>query len=150
MSACISPSDALLARRLIELTQAGLPLVADPWAWIAAQLRLSEAETLALLKRLRDAGVIRRIAAVPNHYRLGYRHNGMTVWDVADERIERSAGWSAGCPSSAIATGARAICRSGATTCSPWFTAAAKRRSKAIASRSACCSARTVAPTRCW
>ncbi|MBF3289592.1 nitrite reductase, partial [Pseudomonas aeruginosa] len=46
MSACISPSDALLARRLIELTQAGLPLVADPWAWIAAQLRLSEAETL--------------------------------------------------------------------------------------------------------
>lgn len=88
MSACIS-SDALLARRLIELTQAGLPLVADPWAWIAAQLRLSEAETLALLKRLRDAGVIRRIAAVPNHYRLGYRHNGMTVWDVADERIER-------------------------------------------------------------
>ena len=35
MSACISPSDALLARRLIELTQAGLPLVADPWAWIA-------------------------------------------------------------------------------------------------------------------
>ncbi|HGH4351018.1 TPA: nitrite reductase [Pseudomonas aeruginosa] len=89
MSACISPSDALLARRLIELTQAGLPLVADPWAWIAAQLRLSEAETLTLLKRLRDAGVIRRIAAVPNHYRLGYRHNGMTVWDVADERIER-------------------------------------------------------------
>ena len=49
MSACISPSDALLARRLIELTQAGLPLVADPWAWIAAQLWLSEAETLALL-----------------------------------------------------------------------------------------------------
>ena len=89
MSACISPSDALLARRLIELPQAGLPLVADPWAWIAAQLRLSEAETLALLKRLRDAGVIRRIAAVPNHYRLGYRHNGMTVWDVADERIDR-------------------------------------------------------------
>lgn len=29
MSACISPSDALLARRLIELTQAGLPLVAE-------------------------------------------------------------------------------------------------------------------------
>ena len=43
MSACISPSDALLARRLIELTQAGLPLVADPWAWIAAQLRLRPA-----------------------------------------------------------------------------------------------------------
>lgn len=150
MSACISPSDALLARRLIELTQAGLPLVADPWAWIAAQLRLSEAETLALLKRLRDAGVIRRIAAVPNHYRLGYRHNGMTVWDVADERIERLGRLVGGLSFVSHCYRARAICRSGATTCSPWFTAAAKRRSKAIASRSACCSARTVAPTRCW
>ena len=87
MSACIS-SDALLARRLIELTQAGLPLVADP----GVDRRATAAE------RGGDPGaaeaparrrVIRRIAAVPNHYRLGYRHNGMTVWDVADERIER-------------------------------------------------------------
>ena len=31
MSACISPSDEPLARRLIALTEAGLPLVADPW-----------------------------------------------------------------------------------------------------------------------
>ena len=30
---------------------------------------------------------LRRIAAVPNHYALGYVHNGMTVWDVADDRV---------------------------------------------------------------
>jgi DNA-binding Lrp family transcriptional regulator len=29
--------------------------------------------------------MIRRIGAVPNHYRLGLRGNGMTVWDVPDE-----------------------------------------------------------------
>ena len=34
------------------------------------------------------AGVIRRIGVVPNHYALGYRANGMTVWDVADERAD--------------------------------------------------------------
>jgi DNA-binding Lrp family transcriptional regulator len=34
-----------------------------------------------------DTGVIRRIGAVPNHYKLGYRANGMTVWDVPDERL---------------------------------------------------------------
>ncbi|MBV7483602.1 Lrp/AsnC family transcriptional regulator [Bordetella sp. BOR01] len=89
MSACISPSDALLAERLIRLTEAGLPLVADPWGWLAEQLDLSPNAVLALLRRLQDAGAIRRIAAVPNHYRLGYRHNGMTVWDVDDERIDR-------------------------------------------------------------
>ena len=35
-----------------------------------------------------ESGVIRRIGAVPNHYALGYKANGMTVWDVADERID--------------------------------------------------------------
>ena len=33
-------------------------------------------------------GLIRRIGAVPNHYRLGYVANGMTVWDVADELVD--------------------------------------------------------------
>ncbi len=89
MSACISPSDALLAERLIQLTEAGLPLVADPWTWLGVRLGLSPSATLALLRRLVDAGAIRRIAAVPNHYRLGYVHNGMTVWDVDDEKIDR-------------------------------------------------------------
>lgn len=87
MSACISPSDEPLARRLIALTEAGLPVVADPWAWLAEQLQLSVDECLALLQRLQANGLIRRIAAVPNHYRLGYRHNGMTVWDVDDEAL---------------------------------------------------------------
>ncbi|MNO67155.1 hypothetical protein D3C76_579580 [compost metagenome] len=38
---------------------------------------------------MQHAGIIRRIAAVPNHYRLGYRHNGMTVWDVDDQLVDR-------------------------------------------------------------
>lgn len=89
MSVCISRSEDALARHLIELTQAGLPLVDDPWAWLAEQLHLSVEATLDLLKRLQAEGAIRRIAAVPNHYRLGYRHNGMTVWDVRDTDMPR-------------------------------------------------------------
>ena len=89
MSVCISRSEDALARHLIELTQAGLPLVNDPWAWLAEQLHLSVEATLDLLKRLQAEGAIRRIAAVPNHYRLGYRHNGMTVWDVRDTDMPR-------------------------------------------------------------
>ena len=100
MSACISRSEPLpqtlprldetpLALRLVELTQDGLPLLEDPWAWLAEQLGLSVESTLDLLKRLQAEGAIRRIAAVPNHYRLGYRHNGMTVWDVADADVPR-------------------------------------------------------------
>ena len=89
MSASISRSDQQLAQQLITLTEAGMPLVADPWAWMAERMNLSVDDTLALLQRLQDTGAIRRIAAVPNHYRLGYTFNGMTVWDVDDEHIDR-------------------------------------------------------------
>jgi DNA-binding Lrp family transcriptional regulator len=89
MSACISRFDGALVRRLMELTQAGLPLVDNPWAWIGEQLGLDEHTVLDLLRQLQADGAIRRIAAVPNHYRLGYRHNGMTVWDVDDAHLPR-------------------------------------------------------------
>jgi DNA-binding Lrp family transcriptional regulator len=103
MSACTSPSetsadqpskrgqarDTELAQRLVQLTEAGLPLVEDPWAWLAERLGISVEASLELLQRLQTEGAIRRIAAVPNHYRLGYRHNGMTVWDVDDTEIAR-------------------------------------------------------------
>lgn len=89
MSACTSPSDDDLSRQLVELTQAGLPLVEDPWAWLAEKLGIDVDATLALLQRLQADGAIRRIAAVPNHYRLGYRHNGMTVWEVDEAQLGR-------------------------------------------------------------
>jgi len=73
----------------MELTQAGLPLADNPWGWIGEQLGLDETAVLELLRQLQADGAIRRIAAVPNHYRLGYRHNGMTVWDVDDAHLPR-------------------------------------------------------------
>lgn len=93
MLACTSRFDpsrqAELAKRLVALTEGGLPLVEDPWGWLAERLEISVDDTLTLLQQLQAEGAIRRIAAVPNHYRLGYRHNGMTVWDVDDAEIAR-------------------------------------------------------------
>lgn len=89
MSACTSQFDPDLIRRLVELTQSGLPLMDNPWAWIGEHLDLDEDAVLTLLRQLQDDGAIRRIAAVPNHYRLGYKHNGMTVWDIDDAEIAR-------------------------------------------------------------
>lgn len=73
-------------RRLIAATQAGLPLVDAPYARIAAELGLTEVEVLARLAAMQDRGVIRRIAIAPNHYALGMTANGMSVWDVDDDR----------------------------------------------------------------
>jgi DNA-binding Lrp family transcriptional regulator len=33
-------------------------------------------------------GLIRRIGAVPNHYRMGFTSNGMSVWNVDDALID--------------------------------------------------------------
>ncbi len=73
---------------LIKATQAGLPLTSRPYATLADQIGCSEDEVMARLNAMLDSGVIRRIGAVPNHYRLGYTANGMTVWDVADDRVD--------------------------------------------------------------
>ena len=75
-------------RRLIQATQAGLPLCARPYHAIAKQLGVDAADVMQRMQRMLDMGMIRRIGAVPNHYALGYRANGMTVWDVADARID--------------------------------------------------------------
>lgn len=74
-------------RRIIVATQEGLPVTVRPYQAVAERLGLTEAEVMARMQRMLDAGVIRRIGAVPNHYRLGFRANGMSVWDVPDERV---------------------------------------------------------------
>ncbi len=75
-------------RALIVATQGGLPLVARPYHAIAGQLGLSAEEVMRRLQALLASGVIRRIGAVPNHYAIGWTANGMTVWDVADDRVD--------------------------------------------------------------
>ena len=75
-------------RRIIRATQAGLPLVPRPYHAVAEQLGLSPDEVMARIEDMLEFGIIRRIGLVPNHYRLGYTANGMTVWDVPDERVD--------------------------------------------------------------
>ena len=74
-------------RSIIKATQAGLPLVTEPYAAVAEAVGLTEAEVIARMTAMQDRGIIRRIAVAPNHYALGMTANGMSVWDVADDRI---------------------------------------------------------------
>lgn len=74
-------------RAIIRATQGGLPLVARPYDAVGAALGLDGDEVRARLEKMLGAGAIRRIGAVPNHYALGFRANGMTVWDVDDARV---------------------------------------------------------------
>lgn len=80
------PIDAV-DRRIIVATQAGLPLTPRPYHQIAQQLGLEPQDVMMRLQRMLHNGVIRRIGLVPNHYALGYRANGMSVWNIPDEKV---------------------------------------------------------------
>jgi siroheme decarboxylase len=71
-------------RAIVRATQDCLPFVERPYHAVAEALGLAPGEVMARLRRMLDEGVVRRIGAVPNHYAIGWRTNGMSVWDVED------------------------------------------------------------------
>ena len=77
-----------LDRRIVMATQSGLPVVAEPYRQIAQQLDIPTQLLMDRLEAMKQDHRIRRIGVVPNHYRLGYTANGMSVWDVDDAIID--------------------------------------------------------------
>lgn len=75
-------------RKIISASQAGLPLTPEPYQSLAEQIGISSDDLMQRLRHMQERGIIRRIGAVPNHYKLGYKHNGMTVWDIDDAYID--------------------------------------------------------------
>ena len=74
-------------RSIIRETQAGLPLVERPYHFLAERLNIDADELMQRMIHMLQGGVIRRIGIVPNHYKLGYTANGMSVWDLPDDRL---------------------------------------------------------------
>ncbi|MGD8582090.1 MAG: AsnC family transcriptional regulator [Gammaproteobacteria bacterium] len=75
-------------KQIVHATQAGLPLISRPYRAVAEQLGCTSDEIKRRLQNMLTRGTIRRIGVVPNHYRLGLKANGMTVWDVPDEQAQ--------------------------------------------------------------
>jgi DNA-binding Lrp family transcriptional regulator len=74
-------------RKLISVSQSGITIERTPYQTIADNLGTTQQDVLQRLNRMLRCGIIRRIGAVPNHYRLGLTANGMTVWDVDDDIV---------------------------------------------------------------
>lgn len=79
----IDPTDL----QLIVAIQEGLPIISRPYAHIAEQLNLDEAEVIQRLSRLKQQGLIKRLGVIVKHGRLGYRSNAMLVFDIPDSLV---------------------------------------------------------------
>jgi len=80
----LTPAEVDLVREI----QDGLPLSATPYGDVAEAIGADTEWVLSTIKRFEREGKIRRVGVVPNHYALGYTENGMTVWDVPDEKLD--------------------------------------------------------------
>jgi DNA-binding Lrp family transcriptional regulator len=81
-------SNAAIDREIVRRMAGGLPLTARPYDAVAHAIGVAPDVVRARIDAMLRDGRIRRIGAVPNHYALGWRANGMTVWDVDDARVD--------------------------------------------------------------
>lgn len=72
---------------IVQATQQGLSLQTAPYTEVAGACGCNTQTVMQRMQRMLERGVIRRIGAIPNHYRLGLRSNGMSVWDVDDDKM---------------------------------------------------------------
>jgi DNA-binding Lrp family transcriptional regulator len=79
--------DPALQEALIGIISEGLPLVNRPYAQVARQLGCSEIEVIDGISHIIACGDLKRFGVVVRHRKLGYRANGMVVWDIPDNRI---------------------------------------------------------------
>jgi len=74
-------------RKIIAATQQGLPLTRNPYHDVAKQIGIDVNDVIARMQDMTGRGIIRRTGVIPNHYKLGFKANGMSVWNVPEEKI---------------------------------------------------------------
>lgn len=75
-------------RAVLRIVQADLPDSLTPYADMAREAGISEAEVLDLLTRLKASGAIRRFGASIKHHKTGWTHNAMVAWKVDEAAVE--------------------------------------------------------------
>jgi len=78
-----------LEKKIIEQIQGCIPVELNPYAKIAQKIGISEEVLLGKIKELMERGIIRRFGAVLHHRKAGFHANGMAVWAVSEEDLER-------------------------------------------------------------
>jgi len=75
-------------KRVVRQVQGDIPLDKRPFGTIGEKLGMREEEVIAVLKRLKKRGMMRRFGAVLEHTKAGFSDNAMVVWAVPEERCE--------------------------------------------------------------
>ncbi len=77
----------ILDKKLLDIIQTGFPIASRPYAVLGEMLELTEAETLARVRALQEAGIIRRIGANFQTAKLGW-HSTLCAAKVPSEKLK--------------------------------------------------------------
>lgn len=80
----------LIDRKLLNLLQAGFPLVPEPYRELGEALGISEEEVIARIGRMLQSGVIRRLGCVFDSRQLGYS-GVLCAMNVEEGRVDEVA-----------------------------------------------------------
>jgi DNA-binding Lrp family transcriptional regulator len=86
----MTPDLDAIDRKLLNLLQSSFPLTPAPFASLAGTLGVTEEEVLERAGRLRRAGVLRRLSAIFDLYRLGYK-SSLVAMAVDPARLDEAA-----------------------------------------------------------
>ena len=75
---------------LVRMLQGNLLVSADPFAAVADALGWDHGELLTLLQDWKQQGILRRVGVILRHRKAGFTANGMCIWDVPDEDVDRA------------------------------------------------------------
>lgn len=79
----ITDDELILLSKLSD----GLPLVSRPYQALGKALDMGEDAVIDSLKSMCDRGIIRRFGVIVHHRDLGFKANGMCVWDIPDDQV---------------------------------------------------------------
>ncbi len=78
-----------LEQRVILALQQDLEVVPEPFEAVAKRAGATVAEVLAVIRSLKDRGIIRRFGATLRHQLSGFSANALVVWQVPAADLER-------------------------------------------------------------
>ncbi|MBI5183854.1 MAG: Lrp/AsnC family transcriptional regulator [Nitrospinae bacterium] len=76
-------------KKIIRELQGDIPVEKRPFAVIARRIGIPEEEVLKRSRSYLDTGYMRKFGAILLHREAGFKANGMGVWDVPTEDVQR-------------------------------------------------------------
>lgn len=83
-------------KKILAHLQQGLPLCPQPYLQIAEAVGCSETEVIDFINQQQSN--ISRFGLVIQHREIGFVHNAMVVWDIADDKVDELANQMAAFP----------------------------------------------------